>query len=99
MNEIAQAAQASAPVGVSVTIIQVIKSLDPQDKLKRFYAPISLVVGLVIGVFYGMIEGHTKAPELIMDGITNAAYTALAWVVKESTGIKIPGDSGTGVGK
>jgi hypothetical protein len=95
MNDITQA----VPVGVAVAIIQAIKVLDAQDKFKRFYAPISLVVGLVVGVFYGLTLGHNTPAELVIDGITNAAGTALAWVVKESTGIKIPGDSGTGVGK
>ena len=88
------------PVGIAMALMQVIKVLDPNDKLEKFYPAVATVIAVIVGILYGLTVGHTTAPQILLDAVENAGGAALAWQLKEAatkpSGTKIPGDKGTG---
>jgi len=83
-------------VPVIMGIIQAVKAIDKSDKLKDWYGHIALGIAVFAGFGYSyLVQGAGVEPSLLMAAATYGAVQA-AWVAKESTGVKIPGDVGTG---
>ena len=83
-------------IGVAFAIIQALKIMDTKDAIKKWWPLISILVGGAIGIIWGIAASH-KIPALVQDAVQNAAYTALAYLLKKAAldpiGIRLPGDS------
>jgi hypothetical protein len=87
--------QNAPAVGLTLVIVQVIKSFDGANKLHKWYALIALTTGFGIGWLYAFSLGKDLQAS-IWDAVSTCAASALAWQLKkavmEPVGAKFPGD-------
>ena len=82
-------------VPVVIVIMQSIKILDKNDKLKRVYGAMALILSVLGGFGYSyLIQGASVNDALLAAAVTYGAVQGI-WVAKEASGVKILGDVGT----
>ncbi len=82
------------PVILTILVTQIIKFYDKDNKFKRWYFPIALVVGMLLGAVFstGMSTDAFALIKVIQDAIQNTVMSTFAIAFKKPLGLKLPGD-------
>ena len=86
------------PVLLAMMVTQMIKAQDPEDRLKKWYFVLSLVVGMVLGMGFSTVfkaGQEINLVKLLQDGVQNSIVASFAYQFKRALGWKWPGDVAT----
>ena len=76
-----------------VALMQTIKVLDKEDRLKKAYGIIALILSVVGGFGYAyLVQSATVDAAMMTAAVTYGAVQAI-WAAKQATGVRIVGDS------
>lgn len=81
------------PVALTIATTQVVKAYDPQDKFKRWYFPVSIVIGVAIGAAFSNDLSSQNWIGVVQDGLQNCIISSFVITFKKPLGIKLPGDA------